>query len=83
MVSNEYPQTPGVDFISSFAPIISGVSWVIFLVAMVVWKLKYEIFHVETAFLNGYLEEGNYTICRKVKKEEVIWRLTHRYFDLI
>ena len=55
-----YSQIPGVDFTHSFAPVISDQTWKILLAYMMLTKCSSKIVDVETAFLEGTLDEDIY-----------------------
>jgi hypothetical protein len=60
LVACGYSQVPGVDFVDSFSPVIPDASFRTLIVIKMVYKLKSKIFDIETAFLNGELEEEIY-----------------------
>jgi Reverse transcriptase (RNA-dependent DNA polymerase) len=49
-----------VDFTHVFSPVANDVSFRIMIICMLVWKMEGLIFDIETAFLNGELEEEIY-----------------------
>ena len=57
LVAKGYNQIPGVDFTESFAPVVSDATMRIVLTMMLVFKWDYRVLDVETAFLEGKLEE--------------------------
>jgi hypothetical protein len=59
-VACSYNQIPGVDFTNVCSPVVHDVTFRIMLVAEIKWKLKSKIVDVESAFLNGKLEEEIY-----------------------
>ena len=52
-----YSQIPGIDYTDNFAPVAHDVSFMIALTRMMVEKLNSLVMDVETAFLNGEIEE--------------------------
>jgi hypothetical protein len=52
-----YSQVPGLNFNYSFAPVVDDVTFQILFIVMLAWNLKAKIINVETAFLNGDLNE--------------------------
>jgi hypothetical protein len=63
LVACGYSQIPGVDFTDVYSPVIHDATFRIMLVAELKWKLKSKIVDVESAFLNGDLEEEIYMDC--------------------
>jgi hypothetical protein len=63
LVACGYSQIPGVDFTDVYSPVVHDVTFRIMLVAELKWKLKSKIVDVESAFLNGDLEEEIYMDC--------------------
>ena len=63
LVACGYSQIPGVDFTDVYSPLVHDVTFRIMLVAELEWKLKSKIVDVESAFLNGKLEEEIYMDC--------------------
>ncbi len=63
LVACGYSQIPGVDFTDVYSPVVHDVTFRIMLVAELKWKLKSKIVDVESAFLNGELEEEIYMEC--------------------
>ena len=63
LVACGYSQIPGVDFTDVYSPVVHDVTFRIMLVAELKWKLKSKIVDVESAFLNGELEEEIYMDC--------------------
>ena len=63
LVACGYSQVAGVDFTENYAPVINDITFRILLIAMIVWKLEGKIIDVETAFLNGDLDEDIYMDC--------------------
>ena len=57
LVALGYSQIPGVDYTDNFAPVAHDVSFRIALARMMVEKLDSLVIDVETAFLNGDIEE--------------------------
>jgi Reverse transcriptase (RNA-dependent DNA polymerase) len=55
-----HSQIPGIEFNKSFAPIINYVSFLLILIAKIMWGLQASIIDVETAFLHGKLNEEIY-----------------------
>jgi len=60
LVACGYSQVPGVDFTEAYSPVMHDVSFQILIIAEILWKLDSQIMDVETAFLNGDLEEEIY-----------------------
>jgi Reverse transcriptase (RNA-dependent DNA polymerase) len=60
LVACGYSQQPGVDFTESFSPVINDSTFRTLIVLELVLKLKSRIIYIETAFLNGDLEEEIY-----------------------
>jgi hypothetical protein len=52
-----YSQISGIDYNESFAPVINDVSFRIMLIAKIIWNLESSIVGMETAFLNGEIQE--------------------------
>jgi Reverse transcriptase (RNA-dependent DNA polymerase) len=65
LVACGYIQIAGVDFTNVFSPVTNDVSFRILIICMILWNLEALIFDVETAFLNGELEEEIYMDCPK------------------
>lgn len=63
LVACGYTQIPGVDFTEAYSPVINDVAFRIMIIIQMVWKLSAKIIDVETAFLNGELEEQIYMDC--------------------
>ena len=63
LVACGYSQIPGVDFTDVYSPVVHDATFRIMLVAELKWKLKSKIVDVESAFLNGDLEEEIYMDC--------------------
>ena len=63
LVACGYSQIAGVDFTDVFSPVANDVSFRIMIICMILWKLEGLIFDVETAFLNGDLDEEIYMDC--------------------
>ena len=57
LVALGYNQIPGVDFTDNFAPVINDITFRILLIIYLILKYDSRIIDVETAFLNGDLEE--------------------------
>ena len=57
LVACEYSQLLGVNFIDTFAPVVSDASFRILLIGMIVWNLKVKMIVVKTAFLHGDSKE--------------------------
>ena len=57
LVALGYLQTPGVDYTESYAPVIQDTTFRMVLLIMLVNNLTGMIGDIETAFLNGKLEE--------------------------
>ena len=57
LVALEYSQIPGVDYTDNFAPVAHDVSFRIALARMMVEKLDSLVMDVETAFLDGEIDE--------------------------
>jgi Reverse transcriptase (RNA-dependent DNA polymerase) len=70
LVACGYSQVAGVDFTSVFSPVANDVSFRIMLICMIMWQLDAMIFDVETAFLNGDLEEEIYMDCPEGMESE-------------
>ena len=62
---------------------INDVSWLILIIAMLVWKLDAKIIDVLTAFLYGDLEEEIYMKCPEVHKEDEALLLIHSIYGLV
>ena len=60
LVACGYTQIPGIDFTENFAPVISDIGYKILLTLMIINNWKGWLVDVETAFLNGELEEDIY-----------------------
>ena len=60
LVACGYTQIPGVDFTSTYAPVINDITWRILIILKIVRKLDARIIDVETAFLLGELDEEIY-----------------------
>ena len=52
-----YSQVPGVDFTENFSPVVNDVTFRMVLVLMMLNRYKCKLIDVETAFLEGDLEE--------------------------
>ena len=52
-----YTQIPGVDFTENHAPVVNDVTFRILIIMKMINKWSSELYDVETAFLNGILEE--------------------------
>jgi hypothetical protein len=63
LVACGYSQIAGVDFTEVFSPVANDVTFRVLLLYMIINKLSALIFDVETAFLNGVLEETIYMDC--------------------
>ena len=63
LVACGYSQIPGTDFNQIFAPVANDVSFRILIILMLLQELDYLIFDVETAFLQGDLQERIYMDC--------------------
>jgi Reverse transcriptase (RNA-dependent DNA polymerase)/gag-polypeptide of LTR copia-type len=70
LVACGYSQVAGVDFTHVFSPVANDVSFRIMIICMILWKLEGLIFDVETAFLNGDLEEEIYMDCPQGMEHE-------------
>ena len=57
MVACGYSQVPGVDFTEKFSPVVNDVTFRMVLVLMMLNCYKCKLIDVETAFLEGNLEE--------------------------
>jgi hypothetical protein len=53
-------QVPGIDFRDSFAPVLNDVSFIIMLIAKLVWDMTCSVVDIETSFLHGDLDEEIY-----------------------
>ena len=60
LVACGYSQQPGVDFTDSFSPVVNDSTFRTIIILEMVLKLKSRIIDIETAFLNGELEEEIY-----------------------
>ena len=60
LVACGYSQIAGVDFSENYSPVVNDISFRIGLIVMIVWRLTGKLVDVETAFLNGDLEEDIY-----------------------
>ena len=63
LVACGYSQIPGVDFQESFSPVCHDATLRILLICMIIFMLSGKIADVETAFLNGSLEEEIFMDC--------------------
>ena len=63
LVACGYSQIPGVDFQDAYSPVINDVCIRILLIMILVYGYKYILSDVESAFLNGVLEEEIYMNC--------------------
>jgi hypothetical protein len=55
-----YSQVPGIDFSESFTPVLNDVSFIIMLIAKLVWNMTCAVVAIEKAFLHGDLDEEIY-----------------------
>ena len=55
-----YTQIPGVDFTDNFSPVVSDISLRIMLIYWIIMNLDIDQLDVETAFLEGVLQEDEY-----------------------
>ena len=60
LVACGYSQVPGVDFTDFYSPVINDVTFRIIIVVMMLNKLEARIINIETAFLEGELNEEIY-----------------------
>ena len=60
MVALGYTQIPGVDFTDNFSPVVHDVTQRISLVLWIVLDLYIDQLNVETAFLEGILDESEF-----------------------
>jgi hypothetical protein len=60
LVACGYSQVPGIDFNESFAPVLNDVNLRIMLIAKLLWNMTCTVVDIETAFLNGDLDEEIY-----------------------
>jgi hypothetical protein len=60
LVACGYSQVPGVDFKESFSPVIHDATFRLMIIIEMILKLRSKIMDIETAFLNGDLEEEIY-----------------------
>ena len=60
LVALGYTQIPGVDFTDNFSPVVSDVTLRIALVLWIILSLNIDQIDVETAFLEGILNESEY-----------------------
>jgi Reverse transcriptase (RNA-dependent DNA polymerase) len=60
LVACGYSQGAGVDFTESFAPVVDDVSFRLMPIAKLVWDMNSTVLDIETAFLDGDLDEGIY-----------------------
>ena len=65
LVACGYSQIPGADFMDAYSPGINDVVFRIMIVIQMVWNLRSKIVDVETAFLNGDLDQEIYMDCPK------------------
>ena len=56
LVAKGFSQVGGQDFEEVFAPVVNDVTFRIWLVLVMLWKLETLVFDIEVAFLNGELE---------------------------
>jgi hypothetical protein len=57
LVACGYSQGSGIDFSESFAPVLNDVNLRIMHTVKLVWNMKCTVVDIETAFLNGDLDE--------------------------
>ncbi len=60
LVACGFTSIPGVDFTSTYAPVLNDITWRILIILEILKNLDSKIIVVETAFLLGDLEEGIY-----------------------
>jgi hypothetical protein len=60
LVACGYSHVPGIDFSESFAPVLNDISFIIMLIAKLVWDITCAVVDIETAFLHGDLDEEIY-----------------------
>ena len=70
LVACGYSQIAGVDFTEVFSPVANDISFRIVLIYMLTYDLDACIFDIETAFLNGDLEEEIYKDCPEGMEHE-------------
>jgi hypothetical protein len=58
-----YSQVGGQDFDDIFSPVVNDVSFRIWLILTMIWKLHSIVFDIEVAFLNGDLEHEMFMDC--------------------
>jgi hypothetical protein len=60
LVACGYSQVLGIDFNESFAPVLNDVSFIIMLIAKLVWNMRCSVVDIETVFLHRDLHEEVY-----------------------
>jgi hypothetical protein len=60
LVACGYSQVPGIDFSEIFAPVLNDLSFRIMVIVKLVWNMTCFVVDIETAFLNGDLDEEIY-----------------------
>ena len=78
-----YSQISGVDYTSTYAPVINDVTWRVLLISMLLKKYDGKILDIEFAFLHDELEEEIYMDYPQVPedaKEEKCVKLLHKIY---
>ena len=70
LVACGYSQVAGLDFTQVFSPVANDTTFRILIILMIMWKLEGLIFDIETAFLNGELNEEIYMDCPEGMEHE-------------
>ena len=60
MVACDYSEVPGVDYTENYSPVVNDVTFRIILVIWIIRRYEAWIIDIETAFLEGVLEEEIY-----------------------
>ena len=66
LVACGYSQISGVDYTSTYAPVINDVTWRVLLILMSIKKYGRKLLGIEFVFLHGDLEEDIYMDCPQV-----------------
>ena len=78
-----YTQIPGIDFTENHAPVVNDVTYRILLLLKIMFNWEAELLDVETAFLNGYLEEQIYMKIPKGAKEVNLYEYINEEEDCL